>query len=574
MSQDESASDRTHREGDTRTPDTVLDPTDLAEPSEDESHDPPASYTSELRMLPLVPADTAGYLALPNLGETVGEAWTVVQERVAANGVLAEWWQEAVVAQGMEPELESLVTRVRDLGSFLGDEVVVAIPSEELGQDVPVLLAAVTSGALDDFLAQEAERLRQKHGDDVLVLVNDLAALPAAGTGDAFYVWTGGGYLVASPDPARLAQAAAAALGTAPSGFPGTAFHDRLTRTYRDGVEWLLAADLSRVVGGADDPSLEATGFADLQHVVIERHRQEETTRTRALLAFDGPRHGVASWLAEPAPMGALDYVSAQAPLMAAFVVRDPASLLEELAGTLPEGDLTAVFTELEAELGVDLRRDVIASLGGELALAIDGPMLPTPSWKLIVEVYDPARLQSALELLAARAGEQTAGEATVTLTAGEVRGRTAYTLTVAGESGGQVSVSYLFDDGYLIAAPSTALLDRALQTAAAGTSITTSEIFRGLLPDNGETHFSAVVFQDLGSVLGEGSGLPSTGSQEGDPDLSTFLAAAREAPPMLGWAYGREDSIELAATTGGGPLGFGLWGMLTGAMEQAGAAP
>lgn len=58
MSQDETASDETHRDSDAHTPDTVLDPTDLAEPSEDESHDPPASYTSDLRMLPMVPADT------------------------------------------------------------------------------------------------------------------------------------------------------------------------------------------------------------------------------------------------------------------------------------------------------------------------------------------------------------------------------------------------------------------------------------------------------------------------------------------------------------------------------------
>ncbi len=58
MSQDGSASDRTQREGERNTPDTVLDPTDLAEPSEEESQDPPASYTSELRMLPMVPADS------------------------------------------------------------------------------------------------------------------------------------------------------------------------------------------------------------------------------------------------------------------------------------------------------------------------------------------------------------------------------------------------------------------------------------------------------------------------------------------------------------------------------------
>ena len=35
-----------------------------------------------------------------------------------------------------------------------------------------------------------------------------------------------------------------------------------------------------------------------------------EEARTEALLAFDGPPRGIASWLAAPAPMGALDFIS------------------------------------------------------------------------------------------------------------------------------------------------------------------------------------------------------------------------------------------------------------------------
>ncbi len=47
----------------------------------------------------------------------------------------------------------------------------------------------------------------------------------------------------------------------------------------------------------------------------------------------------------------------------------------------------------MQQQIGIDLREDLAATLGGEATFALDGPMLPVPSWKLIVEVYDPATL-------------------------------------------------------------------------------------------------------------------------------------------------------------------------------------
>jgi hypothetical protein len=38
----------------------------------------------------------------------------------------------------------------------------------------------------------------------------------------------------------------------------------------------------------------------------------------------------------------------------------------------------------------LNLRNDIAAPLGGEYAFAIDGPILPVPSWKLVFQVNDP----------------------------------------------------------------------------------------------------------------------------------------------------------------------------------------
>jgi len=160
----------------------------------------------------------------------------------------------------------------------------------------------------------------------------------------------------------------------------------------------------AQAAGDAEERlTLERMGLLDARHLVVERKEHGELAENRAVVSFAGPRHGVASWLAAPAPMGSLDFVSPEANLAAAFVVKAPAALLDDLfaLAQASDRDFLAKLAEFEQREGVDVRRDLAAPLGGELAFAFDGPMLPVPSWKLVLEVYDPARLQSTIERLA-----------------------------------------------------------------------------------------------------------------------------------------------------------------------------
>jgi hypothetical protein len=523
------------------------------------------------RLLDLVPAGTVGYLALPNLGESVGEGWEVVQERVASSPVLAQWWAEVVVAHGLEGHLQEMVRRVRDLGHFLGDEVVVALAGGS-GPEAPVLLAEATRPHLRAFLETEAERLHHEHGHEVLVLVDDLAQLPAGGE-DRLLVWVGSDLVVASPRGDLLAATAAAANGGAPGAFPGTPFHRRLLEAYGRGVELLLAADVAAFEPAQVDPAADESGFADLEHVIFERHTGGDGSQVSALLAFRGPRRGVVSWLAAPGPLGGLEFVSAAAPAVAAFTVREPGTLLREMIeglGGRGEG-LVRGIEDLEQETGIDLRRDLLEALGGEVVFALDGPILPRPSWKAILEVDDPVRLQGVIEALVERArghiGET--GEAVALELSREVAGgRTFHTLAIQGAAGDGVAVHYLFADGYLLAAPSRALLERSLAVARAGTDITTAPRFRELLPADGEAHFSALLFQDLASLAG---GAEGAAPPEEIATAQDLLAAARLAPPSLFYAYGRRDAIEIAGSAGQGGLGLGFFGLLSPLLEAAG---
>jgi hypothetical protein len=488
-----------------------------------------------------------------------------------------------VVANGLEPKITDFVTRVRDLGGYLGQEIAVAVPMEPAGggdaQDTedaegaaPVFLAEVTDASLSAYLAQEIARIHGEAGHEMLFLVEDPADAGPAGEG--LWIWTGAGVLVATPSPELLRRTAALATSGGAGPFAGTAFHQRLAELYGDGVEWLLGADLEHLVrfpdvSVSDRQALEGTGMDDLQHLIVERHSDGETAETSARITFAGPRRGIASWLAAPAPMGALDFVSSDAYAVAAVAFKDPLDMLDDLAPLVGSEDLETDLEDAEADLGVDLVDDFAAALGGELALAFDGPVLPTPSWKLVVEVYDPARLQGTFEILAQRAAAEAAASgnpARFELSAETVGGRTFHTLRVTPERGTTHEVSYVFDGGYLVAAPSRALLETALAVRDSGTGLVSSERFRSLLPQNGEANFSALAFQDLSALTEPLAGLAGPDTSEATPgsfEMTELLGALEGMPPTLAFAYGHADSIEVAMTSPAGPLGLGLGSML-----------
>ncbi len=66
----------------------------------------------------------------------------------------------------------------------------------------------------------------------------------------------------------------------------------------------------------------------------------------------------------------------------------------------------------------------------------------------------------------------------------------------------GNVVAQYTFSDGYMILAPSRALLMQALQTHASGDSLARSAAFRALLPKDDNDNYSAVAYQNLSPVL------------------------------------------------------------------------
>jgi hypothetical protein len=451
------------------------------------------------RLLGRLPADTVVYAAIPNLADYLGSAEAVFRQKLAE-------YPSLDLPAGKRSDALAVIDKLRAASGYLGGEIVMAA-SGGAHQGV-VFFAEVKRDGFPEFLRR--------------------TGLPLA-------VESRNGLVVFGPDAASVARFAPA-LDSASGGFLGTPFEKRIEQAYREGAGLLFCVDLS---GGA-------TGsLAGARYLIAEQKEVDHHAEARATLGFDGERQGMAAWLAQPAPMGSLDYFSPETAFAAAFVVRRPAAIVDELGG---------VWKGLGGSLGEEtagLRSDLAASLGGEFGLALDGPVLPTPSWKLVVEVYDTARFQAALARIVEVCDREMAKTGGKPLRTGQetVDGRTYYMLA-GGDPNPLTEAHYTFADGYLIAAPSRALVARALEAQRSRITLERSSQFAQLAPRDHYTDFSGVIYQNLAPSVAPiagllGSLLPKQG-RGGAPE--GFVQGLSTMKPSLIAAYGEPDRLVVAA--------------------------
>src|SRR5215475_5042485 len=213
-------------------------------------------------------------------------------------------------------------------------------------------------------------------------------------------------------------------------------FYQHVAQAYEQGVQWLFCADMEQIVTAnvqAHSNRHELPpGIGDVRYLTMEYREVSGKPESRADLMFASQRQGVASWLAAPASMGSLEFVSPEASMVTAAVIKNPRSIMEEVFKMAGSGDpeFTRHLADFEAKSGVNVLNDIAAPLGGEVTMAFDGPMLPTPRWKLIFEVYDPTTLQSTMErLIDSYNRENTRGHA-LQVTGKHVGSRLYYTIS------------------------------------------------------------------------------------------------------------------------------------------------
>jgi hypothetical protein len=303
---------------------------------------------------------------------------------------------------------------------------------------------------------------------------------------------------------------------------------------------------------------LQQLGVLSVKYFVFEQKDVYGKTNTQASLSFSDTQRGIPAWLAAPGPMGSLEYISPDANVVAGFVVKKPVEMVDDLLGILEtiQPDVRKMLDQQQAVRGVDIRNDIAAPLGGEFAFAIDGPILPTPSWKLVFEVNDPAHLQQALEHVVSEVNKEAAkfGRKGLNWEQADLGGRQYYTLRSS--DFGFLEVNYTYANGYLIVGPSRALVERALSVQESGFSLLRSAKFTAGLPADGNANFSAVFYHNIGGLVP--AGLASTAQKLPSGPQEAVKAIAADMPPTLAYAYAQGDSITFMANTDGGPFGLG----------------
>ena len=517
---------------------------------------PGARYES--RLLPVMPEDTVAFASLPNYGESLAQAHRLFEERLQESPVLREWWRTVDPARRGGPRLADVIDRIRTFSDFLGDEVVFAAVDEgRLRHVVPLLVAEVSRPGLREFMEEQMANVARRQDRPTLRIVGEGTVAGAGADNGALFVLLRPGLVAVATDERTLLALDARRQG-AGAGLDRTPFGQRILEAYPGGVGLLFAADLGHMTaalaeqGDRRDPrqqqALRRSGLDGLRYLVLERKVVAAESQTQAVLAFAGARRGIASWLAAPAPMGALDFVSPYAQGAAAFVFKGPSLVFDDFVGLIAANDPKArdELARLESKLDLSLREDLAATLGGEFALALDGPLLPTPAWKLVVEVYDPARLQASLERLVSRTNDEaaSAGRRGLRLESEQVGEATYHSLR--GEL--PFDLHYAFAGGYMVVAPSRALVMKAIRAHDSGETLGRSASFRALFPPDRDAHVSGLLYQNMGPTILSLLQAPGASQLTGDQRRS-FEALTQNTRPTLVSVYGEDDGIRVAGT-------------------------
>lgn len=469
---------------------------------------------NESGILLKLPESTLFYAAFPNYGESAHQAAQIFKEELDRSPQLKAFLAKNKL-DTLEPQLESGIQKFYEFSQFLGDEVVIA---GRLNGNEPsgVMVSEVKKPGLRAFLDKLNEEVFTGPGDRLRIL--DQEQLGAAGERGK------------SAGPVVLVRADYIAIGLSLEGLrefnsridqsgPGltsTALGQRLARSYQGGASAVLGLDLHKLVGlipvtkPQDREMLEKTGFADVSYLVSESTISSGGSASRFELSFQGPRHGIASWIAAPAPMDGLDFVSSHPALVAAMILKSPAQMFDDLREILGDSAFASLH-HMEEQLNLNLKQDILAKLSGEIAMEMQAPPIgmvlppqstfdgtPAPvkpgAFKLILGVKDPAALQQALTRVLATAPFQRGQR--------QEEGVAVYTLTSPSATG-PMEINYFFLDGYLVVASDRATVREALQAHRSGDSLAKSAKLRRALAAGESQNASMLVFQDAGKMLG-----------------------------------------------------------------------
>ena len=501
---------------------------------------PPAR--GESRLLPMLPESTMSYAAFPNYGDVAHQALKIFRQELQESSALRDWWQHGELAAA-GPKVEDSLEKISQLCQYLGEEIVVS-GAMQGPEPSPLIVAEVRKPGLKKLLQQMVNELAGESKPGVRVLdPQELATAKDGGPAHDLVLLVRPDYVVGALDLPTL-RSFNARLDRRSRDFVSTPFGQRVREAYEGGVTILAAADLHKILSQVppgtkqNQLTFQRSGFADIKYLVWEHKNVAGQAVSQAELSFVAPRHGAASWLAAPAPLGSLDFVSPRAMLAGTIVLTNPAQIFEdvkELASASDPGAFAAL-AQYEKALNISLKEDLLRHLGGEITAELDNVTPPMPEWKAILKVTDPNRLQQTLSTLlaAAHIGAEQLNDG----------GVTSYTLRIP-SSQTSFEIGYAFVDGYLIIASSHETVAEAVRMHRSGESLGKSRKFLESLPPGHSSGASALLYEDPIAMTALRLRLVA-------PEMAGALAQlASESTAAVACVYGEHTAIREASTGG-----------------------
>ncbi len=510
------------------------------------------------RLLPLMPESTVFYVAFPNYGEASHQALTIFRQEVQQSKPLRDWWQHGELATA-GPKIEDALEKFYQLSQYLGDEIVISGATEGHQDPSLLIVAEVRKPGLKGFLQQMMVELGDKSKPAMRILdVQELAAAKDTEKdkngrpSQEPVVLVRPDFVIISLDVAELRNFNARLQQSSPA-FGPTPFGQRVAQAYDGGTTVVAAADLRKIlqqIPTSNDPrqmAFQRSGFAEMKYLVWEHKTTAGEAVSQAELSFTGPRHGAASWLAAPAPLGSLDFVSPKVIAAGAVRLKNLGEIFDDVQdlATASNPGAFAMLGQMEQGMGLNLKNDLLSHFAGEIALELDSAA-PAPAWKAMLRVHDGDGLQRTFSKLLA----------TMPLMAQQsVEGDVTYHSLQIPSSPKPTEINYAFVDGYLVIAPTHAALADAVRLHRSGESLAKSSKFLSSLPPGHSAEASALLYEDPLAMM-------ALRMRQASPEMAELLSpSSGETTPTVVGVYGEPTAIREASRSTGVDAGMILVG-------------
>jgi hypothetical protein len=464
---------------------------------------PGPSPRTQAKLLPYLPAGAAAYGAMPNIGGTVGQAISMIEDRTDESAALKEWW-DSPDGEGAR----KLMRHVQDISPMLGEEIVFMVVKDavEAGKGAPLILAQVAPGKQAD-LEQAIAKIVPEGG----------AALPYAINGSLLAV-------------SQSQESLAALLPKLGSG-ANSPFAAQIAARYTSGVSWMFALDVAAFnQSWAENTSATVVGIERVNYLFFEQKQVNGADEVKASIGFKSARTGVASWLGEPGASGSAEYASAETFMALSASTKNPRQAFDELVELISKVDpkFSAELDKFEAETGVNVAGDLASALGSDFTFIVETPRIPIPGWVIAMEAYRPDSIDAAAGRFVQAFNAKLPADQQqfkMTLTKTESGGRT---WNILASAAAKSPLMWTYDHGYMIVTMDRAIGERAIAARASGYPLVRSAAFRAQMPGLGTVHHSGFLWINTKGALSELSGLTSNAAlkqllEYRDPVLVVF---------------------------------------------------